>query len=212
MNNEYTNEEVEIDLSELFKAIWNNLLKIILVTFVCGAACFGVSEFVLKKTYSSSGTITILSNGTAIDYTPYLKGNEVLSKVSKQINVDEGTLASSVSVSTDSSSSYTYNISAATNDANLSCKIVSKIISVFQSEMTDSLNLHSVTIANSPSVASSPDSPDVKKNTLLGFVGGFVVSIGVVVLRFLFDKHLKNASAAENFLGIEVLAEIPYKK
>ena len=209
MDNEYMNDEVEIDLGELFKYIIKHLAQIVLVTLVCGASCFGVSEFVLKKSYSSSATVTILSNSTAIDYTSYLTGNEVLKTVSDKVGTDVSGL---VSASQDSNNTYNYVVSATTNDAKLSSKIVNSIIQVFQSEMSDSLNLSSVTVANAATPNYTPVSPNVKKNTMMGFVGGFIVSFGIVVLRFLFDKHLRTASAAENFLGVEVLAEIPYKK
>lgn len=209
MDNEYMNDEVEIDLGELFKHIVKHLVPIILVTLVCGAVCFGVSEFVLKKTYSSSATVSILSNSTAIDYTSYLTGSEVLKTVSDKVGTDVSGL---VSASQDSTNTYNYVVSATTNDPKLSSKIVNSVIQVFQSEMSDSLNLSSVTVANAATPNYTPVSPNVKKNTMMGFVGGFIVSFGIVVLRFLFDKHLRTASVAESFLGVEVLAEIPYKK
>lgn len=209
MDNEYMNDEVEIDLGELFKHIVKHLVQIILVTLVCGVACFGVSEFVLKKSYSSSATVSILSNSTAIDYTSYLTGSEVLKTVSDKVGTDVTGL---VSASQDSTNTYNYVVSATTNDPKLSSKIVNSVIQVFQSQMSDSLNLSSVTVANAATPNYTPVSPNVKKNTMMGFVGGFIVSFGIVVLRFLFDKHLRTASTAESFLGVEVLAEIPYKK
>lgn len=209
MDNEYMNDEVEIDLGELFKHIVKHLVQIILATLVCGVACFGVSEFVLKKSYSSSATVSILSNSTAIDYTSYLTGSEVLKTVSDKVGTDVSGL---VSASQDSTNTYNYVVSATTNDPKLSSKIVNSVIQVFQSQMSDSLNLSSVTVANAATPNYTPVSPNVKKNTMMGFVGGFIVSFGIVVLRFLFDKHLRTASTAESFLGVEVLAEIPYKK
>lgn len=78
--------------------------------------------------------------------------------------------------------------------------------------MISELNLSSVTTMNEPQINTTPVSPNVKNNTLIGTFIGLVISVGIVVLRFLFDKHLRNAEEAEMFLGVDVLAEIPLKK
>ena len=54
MNNDYMNEEMEIDLIELLKDIIKNMKLIITITFVCGVVVFGVSQFILPKSYTSS--------------------------------------------------------------------------------------------------------------------------------------------------------------
>ena len=53
-------------------------------------------------------------------------------------------------------------------------------------------------------------SPSIVKNAIIGAAGGFVLSCGYIFLAVLLDKRLKNKSEAEQFLGIPVLAEIPY--
>ena len=49
------------------------------------------------------------------------------------------------------------------------------------------------TIMSSARVPANPFSPSKTKNILLGFLAGFVLSCGVVVLRVLLDDTYKSA-------------------
>lgn len=212
MNNDYMNDEMEIDLIELMKDIIKNIKFIITITLVCGVVVFGVSQFILPKSYTSSIDITIVPAGTSLDYTSYLTGSKVLNKVSNKIDFEMGALVESIEVTRDSNNTYNYNIKATTNDPKLSYRIVKNVVNEFKKLMVSELNLSSVTTMNEPQINTIPVSPNVKKNTLIGTFIGLVISVGIVVLRFLFDKHLRNAEEAEMFLGVDVLAEIPLKK
>ena len=208
----YLRDEVEIDLSALFRYILKKLKIIFLITIVTGLCMFVISEFVINKSYSANTIITIIPNDTSLNYTSYLKSSEVLNLVSKKVGVDADSLSSYVNVIQDSENTFNYTVLVTTNDAKLSSKIANSIVNNFKSKMTSTLDLNSVTIVEQATPNYTPVSPNVKKNTMLGFAGGFIISFGVIVIRFLLDKHLKNATEVENFLGVEVLAEIPYKK
>lgn len=212
MNNDYMNDEMEIDLIELLKDIIKNIKFIITLTLLCGVVVFGVSQFILPKSYTSSTDITIVPAGTSLDYTSYLTGSKVLNEVSNKIDFEMAALAESVEVTRDSNNTYNYNIKVTTNDPKLSYRIAKSVVNEFKRSMISELNLSSVSTMNEPQINTTPVSPNVKKNTLIGTFIGMIISVGIIVLRFLFDKHLRNAEEAEIFLGVDVLAEIPLKK
>ena len=212
MNNDYMNDEMEIDLIELLKDIIKNIKFIITLTLLCGVVVFGVSQFILPKSYTSSTDITIVPAGTSLDYTSYLTGSKVLNEVSNKIDFEMAALAESVEVTRDSNNTYNYNIKVTTNDAKLSYRIAKSVVNEFKKSMISELNLSSVSTMNEPQINTTPVSPNVKKNTLIGTFIGMIISVGIMVLRFLFDKHLRNAEEAEIFLGVDVLAEIPMEK
>lgn len=85
MNNDYMNDEMEIDLIELMKDIIKNIKFIVKITLLCGVVVFGVSQFILPKSYTSSTDITIVPAGTSLDYTSYLTGSKVLDKVAMRL-------------------------------------------------------------------------------------------------------------------------------
>lgn len=212
MNNDYLNDEMEIDLLELLKCLLKNIKKILICTFVCGMVAFVLSAFILPKSYNSSTDITIVPAGQPMDYTSYLVGDKVLNDVSSKLKMDSASLFESIEVTRDSNNSYNYNIAVTTNDPEKSCKVASKVVDSFKSQLGSELNLNGVTTVNEAQVNNVPASPNTKKNTLIGLFIGFVGSAGVVTLCFLFDKHFKNKDEVEAYLGVDVLAEIPVNK
>lgn len=212
MNNDYMNEEMEIDLIELLKHLLRNIKTILITTLVIGLITFGVTQFILPKSYTSSTDITIMPQGELLDYTSYLNGNVVLERVSSETNMDVDMLLQNVVVTRDESNPYNYNIMTTTNDPKLSCRVVKNVVKAFKKEMMSDLSLSSVAIVNEAQVNTKPVSPDVKKNTLIGTLIGLVLSVLYFVLRFLFNKHFINDKEVEMFLGLDVLAEIPIEK
>ena len=212
MNNDYMNDEMEIDLIELLKHLLRNIKPILVVTLVWGLITFGVTQFVLPKSYTSSTDITIMPQGELLDYTSYLNGNVVLERVGSETNIDVDTLSKNIVITRDESNPYNYNITIITNNPKLSCRVVKNVVKAFKKEMMSDLGLSSVAIVNEAHVNTTPVSPDVKKNTLIGTLIGLVLSVLYFVLRFLFNKHFINDKEVEMFLGVDVLAEIPMEK
>ena len=211
MNNDYTNDEMEIDLIELLKHLLRNIKTILITTLVFGLITFGVTQFILPKSYTSSTDITIMPQGELLDYTSYLNGNIVLDRVASETNMDVDMLLQNVVVTRDESNPYNYNIMTTTNDPKLSCR-VKNVVKAFKKEMMSDLSLSSVAVVNEAQVNTTPVSPDVKKNTLIGTIIGLVLSVLYFVLRFLFNKHFINDKEVEMFLGVDVLAVIPMEK
>lgn len=212
MNNDYMNDEMEIDLIELLKHLLKNIKTILAVTVFCGLITFGVTQFILPKSYTSSTDITIMPQGELLDYTSYLNGNVVLERVSSETNVNKDILLQNIVVTRDESNPYNYNITTTTNNPKLSYRVVKNVVKAFKKEMMSDLGLSSVAIVNEAQVNTTPVSPDVKKNTLIGTLIGLVLSVLYYVLRFLFNKHFINDKEVEIFLGVDVLAEIPMEK
>lgn len=212
MNNDYMNDEMEIDLIELLKHLLRNIKTILVVTLVCGFITFGVTQFILPKSYTSSTDITIIPQGELLDYTSYLNGNVVLERVGSETNIGVDTLLQNIVITRDESNPYNYNIKITTNNPKLSYRVVKNVVKAFKKEMMSDLGLSSVAIVNEAQVNTTPVSPDVKKNTLIGTLIGLVLSILYFVLRFLFNKHFINDKEVEMFLGVDVLAEIPIEK
>lgn len=212
MNNDYMNDEMEIDLIELLKHLLRNIKTILVVTLVSGLITFGVTQFILPKSYTSSTDITIMPQGELLDYTSYLNGNVVLERVGSETNIDVDTLLQNIVITRDESNPYNYNITTTTNNSKLSYRVVKNVVKAFKKEMMSDLSLSSVAIVNEAQVNTTPVSPDVKKNTLIGTLIGLVLSVLYFVLRFLFNKHFINDKEVEMFLGVDVLAEIPMEK
>lgn len=226
--NRMMNDEVEIDLRELFKNFKQNILTVLVVSLLCAAIGLFVSMFLIDKKYSSEATIYITPKVTeqgTIDYNSIqtnsqmvnnymeiLKGEAILAKVADQVGLKSFEEVQDTLTITNPTSTQLLSISAETTDPELSQKIVSCTITTFSEDMMDILNLNNVTIINEAKVNTDPVSPSKGKFTILGFVIGWVISCGYVCITYLFDKRLRTRDEAENFLGIPVLATVPLKK
>lgn len=228
--NEYkmVNDEVEIDLGELFKVLKKNILMVMIISLLCAAIGLFMSVFLINKKYSSEATIYITPKVTeqgTIDYSSIqtnskmvnnymeiLKGETILAKVAKQVGLESYEEVQGVLTITNPENTELISIGAKTTDPELSQQIVSLTVSTFTEDMMDILNLNNVTTINEAKVNTDPVSPSKAKFTILGFGIGLVVSCGYVCITYLFDKRLRTRDEAENFLGIPVLATVPLKK
>ena len=72
--NREMNDELEIDLGELFKVLKKNILMILVVSLLCAAVGLVSSMFLISKKYSSEATIYITPRVTeqgSIDYNSF---------------------------------------------------------------------------------------------------------------------------------------------
>lgn len=222
------NDEVEIDLGELFKVLKKNILLVLVISLLCAAIGLVSSMFLISKKYSSEATIYITPKVTeqgTIDYNSIqtnsrmvnnymeiLKGETILAKVADQVGMESYSEVLDTLTISNPENTELITVSLETTDPELSQQIVSLVISTFTEDMMDILNLNNVTIINDAKVNENPVSPSVPRYTILGLAVGLVISCGYVFITFLFDKRLRTREEAENFLGVPVLATVPLKK
>lgn len=223
--NETNDDTVEIDLSQLFHQIKKNIRLIIISMLLVAVIAFVFTTFFIDKKYASQARIYItpkvteegtvdyssLTSGNLMvnNYMSILKGENLLRNVSEAIGTDFSIVNSSLSVSNDANTQI-ITIKSTTDDPELSKAIVDQTVSSFQSDMQELLNIQNLVVIDSAKVNSSPVSPNVKMNTLMGALIGAMLSGGYVFIMFILDKRLRNKKEAEEYLGIPVLAEIPW--
>lgn len=220
-------DELTIDLGQLFQLLKKNLRLIVLSMVICAIAAFTITAFLLPKKYASDSSIYIVSKVNAetgtVDanalnanskqvnnYMELIKGKNILNKVAEQLNIEnvkEVQSAISVSNKTDTE---IIEIKATTDDPVKSQQIVKATTKVFFKEVKETLKIENMTVLNDPEVEETAVSPSKKMNTIIGALLGLLASGGYVFLTFILDKRLRTKQEAENFLGIPVLAEIPY--
>ena len=66
-----------------------------------------------------------------------------------------------------------------------------------------------VTTLEEAEVPNSPSSPNIRRNTLIGFLaGGFLISVVILVVEVL-DDRVKKPEDVEEALGITLLGVVP---
>ncbi len=219
------NEEVEIDLLEIFNAVKRYYRLLIVLTLFFGVVTGIVTKFFIQPTYSSSATIfltpTVGTEGN-VDYTSLNSNqklvNNVMSLMTQEnimTEVVKGTeLQTTADVRkvlsvTNKTDTELVTVTATTHDAKLSKDVVSITVNTFIDTMQENLNLRNIEIVNKPKLSYKKVGPSLKRNTAIGAAFGLALGLAYVLIKVLTDNRLKSKEDAEKYLGIPVFCELP---
>ena len=227
MNREIQDDEVTIDLMELFSALWAKKTIIILsAVFMALVAFVGTKMFVTPKytsvtklfvmtkndDTSASATYTDLQTGSMLtkDYMELVKSRPVLEKTISKLKLDvtPEELAEMITTETPTDTRI-MSISVTDDDPKEAKQIADTLRKAVSVQITEIMNADSVNTVEEGNLPTSPSSPDVKKNMMLGALLGLVISMGFVVLIFILDDTVKTPDDVEKYLGLNVLVSIP---
>ena len=222
--NNLNEEEIEINLGELFNVLKSHIKMIVISVLTCTLIFAILTVFVMDKKYESTARLflkpdvtegiadysQINSNNLMINnYVEMIKGNNIQSKVAKQLDLKTKSLSNIMTVVNETDTQI-ISITAKTTDPVMSKEIVDEFVDVFTKEAKETLNVNNITVIDQSEVDATPVSPSLKRNLLIGaFIGAFL-SIGYLFIRFMFDTHIHNKEEAEKYLGIPLLGSIPY--
>lgn len=223
---EFDNEELTIDLAELFSVLWSKIYLIILVGLIAALAAFAGTKIFITPEYTSStsmymltrsqsgGTITSsdLQTGTQLtqDYMEMVKSRSVLEQVISVLNLDMSTQELSSSVTTENkTNTRILTISVSNEDPELVQEIANTLRETVSVKIREIMEIDAVNTIEEANFPSAPSSPNVMRNTMLGGILGVLVTAGILVIIFLFDDTIKTPDDVEHYLGLSVLTSIP---
>lgn len=219
------NEMEEIDLLELFRAVLKYIKLIIALCVVFGLGGFLVTKFLITPTYTASTSIYLtpqISESGSLDYNSQMANsklvtnavnlltqNNIMSEIAKDVGMENAESVKKCITVTNEANTEIITITATTTDPKLSKNIANGTVSTFTKTMQKNLNVRNIEVVDKAKLSYVPSGPNIKKNTLLATMVGFVLGCGYAVLRFLFDNRLRTKEEAEKYLGIPVFCEIP---
>lgn len=222
------NEDVEIDLVEIWQVIKKQFGLLVVIVILCAILAGVISKFFIAPKYTSSSTIFLtpsISETGVVDYTSQnsneklvnnvmalLVQDNILSEVAKQTGMESvEDLRNQIKVSNDTNTTLV-KVEATTLDPKLSKNIVNSTVNVFIDTMQENLNLKNIEIVDKAKLSYEPSGPNVKKNILMGAAAGFVIDALIVVLKVLTNTKLKSKEEAEKYLKLPVFCELPVIK
>ena len=224
-SNNDLNEMEEIDLLELFRAVLKYIKLIIVLCIVFGLGGFLGTKFLITPTYTASTSIYLtpqISESGSLDYNSQMANsklvtnvvnlmtqNNVMSEVAKDVGMENAASVKKCITVTNEANTEIITVTATTTDPKLSKDIANGTVSTFAKTMQKNLNVRNIEVVDRAKLSYVPSGPNIKKNTLLATMVGFVLGCGYAVLRFLFDNRLRTKEEAEKYLGIPVFCEIP---
>ena len=225
MNQDNT-KSVEIDVLALLHKLWTKKLLILFTAFYFAAFSFLGTYFFIQPTYTSTTRIYVVNQATdnknlsaqdlqagtylVNDYKEIITSNDVLSEVIKdeKLNLSEAELSKMVSV----------NIPPDTRLISISVKaktgqdaqvLANKVREVASKKIKTVTKVEDVTTLEEAKLPSSPSSPNIKRNVLLGAILGGFVAIVAVLVREVLDDRIRRPEDVEDVLEMTLLGIVP---
>lgn len=222
-----TNEDIEIDLLELFQAVKQKLWIVILSGIVFATIAGLVSSFVLKPVYKSKSTLYILTKSTTLasladlqigtqltqDYMILVKSRPVVEAVIEDVGIDMKyeALLSCLTVSNPSNTRY-LDISISYSDPYLAKQIVDSFARISSERIVQIMASEKPTLVEEGYMNPTPIGPNSKKNIMIGGILGALLAGGIVVLLYILDDTIKDADDVSRYLGLTTLGLIPIEE
>ncbi|OUP82408.1 polysaccharide export protein [Lachnoclostridium sp. An169] len=227
MGKTHDEDEIEIDLRELFFALKKRIL-IILAALVAGAVIAGAyTKLLITPVYSATSTMLVLTKETTLssladlqigtqltgDYSILIKSRTVLEDVIDELGLemDYRTLRSNVTINNPEDTRI-LELTVTNSDPQMAKEIVDTLSRVSSDFIGDQMEIVGPKIIEEGEVPTAQTSPSLKKNVMLGAIAGFVLAAGVIVLMTILNDTIKSEDDIEKYLGIPTLANIPDRK
>lgn len=218
---------MEIDVFHLLKILWKRKLLIVLVAFVTGAVAFAYSSFIVKPEFTSTTRIYVVNRnqgdkpgltnqdlqaGSYLvkDYREIILSQDVLEKVATDLKLDlppKG-LASKIKVTVPVDTRIV-SISVTDRAPEEASRIANSLREVAAQKIISVTRVSDVTTLEEARPATSPSSPNIRRNTMVGFLAGAVVMVVTVLLVELLDTRVKRPEDIEDVMQIALLGVVP---
>ena len=220
-------EKFEIDVFQLVKVLWKRKFLIALVALVAGLAAFAYSSFVIKPQYASTTRIYVVNRNQADkpgltnqdlqagsylvkDYREIILSQDVLEKVvaDQNLTIDAKTLGKKVSVTVPADTRIV-SISVRDGKPEEASRIANALREVAAQKIISVTRVSDVTTLEEARPATSPSSPNIRRNTMMATLAGVGFIVVIVLLVELLDDRVKRPEDIEEVMHISLLGVIP---
>lgn len=221
-------QEITLDLREIFQIIKKKLWIIILITILSVAASGVVSYYVLTPSYEANATIIIGNSSKAseeygYDYSDVMMfqqlaktygqiaesrsvAEKAAKKLGQEVTPQEVRSKITVTTSTDTQIMKITATSITREDAQLTANALSE---AFVEEAMRIFPLGNVQVMDRATFPHEPVSPRPMLNMAIAFFLGLMVSLGIIFLKEYLDNTVKSESDIHKLLDIPVIGIIP---
>ena len=218
---------MEIDVFHLLKILWKRKILIALVAIVVGTLAFAYSAFIVKPEFTSTTRIYVVNRnqgdkpgltnqdlqaGSYLvkDYREIILSQDVLEKVTSNLKLDLSPkdLAKKVKVTVPVD---TRIVSISVNDRvpEEASRIANSLREVAAEKIISITRVSDVTTLEEARPAIAPSSPNIRRNTIIGLLGGTVFTVIAVLVVELVDTRVKRPEDIEDVMQIALLGVVP---
>ncbi|WP_105302002.1 YveK family protein [Anaerococcus marasmi] len=224
--------EQEIDLIELSKKIVKHLPMIIICSIILGAASFLLSKFVITPKYDSNTTMIVSNSNQNNDpnnpqtnvelgqiqankalistYSEIVKSKGIAERVINNLGLDMDYEEFSSKVSIEPvKDTQIISVKVVDTIPERAMDIANETANIFKSSIGEIMNVDNVQILDGAILPEEASSPNIKKNTAIGIILGFVLGIAVVLFKEIADSSVKSSEEVTEYFDIPVIGIVP---
>ncbi|MBQ1546482.1 MAG: hypothetical protein IIZ59_02995 [Clostridia bacterium] len=222
-------DEYTIDLMLMLGLLRKHLILLIVAAIIGGGLAYSYTRYMIPERYKATATVIINNRATdsqyiypseiqssqdlAQLYSIIIKADNVLEAVKKDLNlsISNESLKNSISVGL-VGDTQVVEISCTSTNPDYALDLVTKFVEHSKPVILEKVEAGSVKTINEPALSNNghPVSPNRRKNTMVGILGGAVAAAAFVILREMLNTKFKTEADVTNTLGIPVLGVIPY--
>ena len=220
-------DKIEIDVLQLVKVLWKRKFVILVAALVAGLVAFAYSSFVIQPQYTSTTRIYVVNRNQADkpgltnqdlqagaylvkDYREIILSQDVLEKVvaDQSLTIDAKTLGKKVSVTVPADTRIV-SISVRDGKPEEASRIANALRDVAAQKIISVTRVSDVTTLEEARPATSPSSPNIRRNTMMATLAGVGFIVVIVLLVELLDDRVKRPEDIEEVMHISLLGVIP---
>ena len=224
------NDEIEIDLGRVFRAVLDRAWLVTIISVLCAVLTFAGTFFFITPKYKSAAMFYVNNNSFSVGDASLSISNGDL--VTSRGLVDSyivilNTRATLNDVLDYAGSSRTYaelkgmiaaesvneteifQVSVTSPDPQEAERLANAIAYILPKRIGTLIDGTSAKVVDAAVVPSTPSSPSYTKNTLVGFLLGFVLTVGFVALREIFDITIRSEEDVNQVCKHPILSAVP---
>lgn len=227
MENQFTpnNDEIEIDLKEIFGLLISKAWVIILSGITAGLIFIVATMLFITPQYESTtkmyvlnkqaeGQITSADMQSSLyltkDYSELIKSRTVTEGVIAQLNLDlrHEEMLEKMSV-TSPTDTRVIAITITDEDPYTASQIANAVRDIAAAHIRNVMDTEAVNVVENANIPDEKASPSLSKNGIIGGMLGVVLATAIILIVFLTNDTVKSQEDVEKYLGLSVLGTIP---
>lgn len=220
-------EEMEIDLLELFHVMMQKLWLILLLLVLGAGLAFGATKLLITPMYTASSEIYILTKTTTVtsladiqmgaqitsDFAVLAKSRPVVENVIKDLHLDYTYEEVVGMISTENpSDTRILRINVQNADAELAKELANTFAEETAERVAYIMTTDKPKVVEEAVTPKHPSSPSVGKNTVLGGLLGMVLAMAVITVLYLMNDTIQTEEDVRKYLDLHTLAVVPMEK
>ena len=224
------NEEIEIDLGRVFRAVMDRAWLVAVVSVLCAVITFMGTFFFITPKYQASAMFYVNNSNLSLGDASFSISSGDLSTSRNLVDsyiVILNTRETLVDVIDYTGASRTYKqlremisseavneteifkVTVTSPDPQEAERLANAIAYILPKRIGTIIDGTSAKVVDAAIVPSSPSSPSYTTNTVIGFMLGFMLTVGVIALREIFDITIRSEEDVTQACKHPILAAVP---